>query len=87
MALRRVRLEEVRPFDYEFGGNIKARMADIGRSVGSQSIGLTIQTVAPGCRSSRRHRHVFQEEILIVMAGQGGCQPRRRRHRASAGWS
>jgi hypothetical protein len=46
-------------------------MADIGRSVGSQSIGLTIQTVAPGCRSSRRHRHVFQEEILIVMAGQG----------------
>ena len=35
MALRRVRLEEVRPFDYEFGGSIKARMADIGRSVGS----------------------------------------------------
>jgi uncharacterized cupin superfamily protein len=43
-------------------------MADIGRSVGSQSIGLVIQTVAPGYRSSRRHRHVFQEEILIVMA-------------------
>jgi hypothetical protein len=39
MALRRVHLEEVRPFDYEFGGSIKARMADIGRSVGSQSIG------------------------------------------------
>jgi hypothetical protein len=35
MALRRVRLEEVRPFDYEFGGSIKARMAVIGRSVGS----------------------------------------------------
>ena len=71
MALLRVHLEEVRPFDYEFGGSIKARMADIGRSVGSQSIGLAIQIVAPGCRSSRRHRHVFQEEILIVMAAQG----------------
>jgi uncharacterized cupin superfamily protein len=71
MPLRRMRLDEVRPFDYGFGGNIKARMADVGRTLGSQSIGLTIQTVAPGCRSSRRHKHVFQEEILIVMAGQG----------------
>lgn len=71
MALRRVRIDEVRPFDYGFGGAIKARMADVGRTVGSRSIGLTIQTVAPGCRSSRRHRHVFQEEILVVMAGQG----------------
>jgi uncharacterized cupin superfamily protein len=71
MALRRVRLDEVQSFDYGFAGNIKARMADIGRNVGSKSIGLTIQTVAPGCRSSRRHRHVFQEELLIVMAGLG----------------
>jgi len=71
MALRRVRIGEVPPFDYGFGGNIRARMADIGRRVGSQSIGLTIQTVAPGCRSSRRHRHLFQEEILIVVAGEG----------------
>jgi len=61
MALRRVHLEEVRPFDYEFGGSIKARMADIGRSVGSQSIGLTIQTWRRGAvpragigKSSRR---------------------------------
>jgi len=71
MALRRVRIADVRPFDYGFGGMITARMADVGRTVGSQSIGLTIQTVAPGCRSSRRHRHVFQEEILVVMAGMG----------------
>jgi uncharacterized cupin superfamily protein len=71
MALRRVRIEEVPPFDYGFGGNIKARMADVGRTVGSQSIGLTIQTVAPGRRASRRHKHVFQEEILIVQIGSG----------------
>ncbi len=69
--LRRVRLEEVTPFAYAFEGEIKARMADIGRNLGSKSIGLTIQTVAPGCFSSRRHKHVFQEEILIVMAGEG----------------
>ena len=46
-------------------------MADIGRALGSASIGLTIQTVPPRHWSSRRHRHLFQEEILIVMAGNG----------------
>jgi uncharacterized cupin superfamily protein len=71
MALHHVRLDGVAPFDYDFGGNIHAQMADIGRAIGSRTIGLTVQTVAPGCRSSRRHRHVFQEEILIVMAGAG----------------
>jgi len=71
MTLRRVQIAEVRPFDYSFGGTIRGRMADVGRTVGSQSIGLNIQTVAPGCRSSRRHRHVFQEEILVVMQGTG----------------
>jgi uncharacterized cupin superfamily protein len=71
MALHHVHLDDVAPFDYGFGGIIRARMADIGRAIGSQTIGLTIQTVAPGCRSSRRHRHLFQEEILIVMAGVG----------------
>jgi uncharacterized cupin superfamily protein len=71
MALRHVRIDAIAPFDYGFGGNIQARMADVGRAVGSQTVGLTIQTMAPGCRSSRRHKHVFQEEILIVMAGTG----------------
>ena len=68
---RHVRIGDVTPFDYAFEGNIRARMADVGRTLGSQSIGLAIQTVAPGNWSSRRHRHVFQEEILVVMAGRG----------------
>ncbi len=71
MVLRHVRVDEVTPFDYGFGGTIRARMADIGRAMGSRAIGLTIQTVGPGCRASRRHKHVFQEEILVVMAGKG----------------
>jgi len=32
---------------------------------------LNIQIVPPGNFSSRRHRHLFQEEILIVMSGTG----------------
>ena len=71
MALRQVRIAEIPPFDYAFEDPIRGRMADVGRRLGSQGIGLIIQTVAPGCRSSRRHRHLFQEEILVVMAGSG----------------
>jgi uncharacterized cupin superfamily protein len=71
MALRKLKLADVKPFDYRFEGNIKASMADVGRTIGSQTIGLAIQTIAPGRLSSRRHKHVFQEEILIVMAGAG----------------
>ena len=69
--LRKVMLSEIKSFEYTFGGPITAKMADVGRTLGSQSIGLTIQTVAPGCFSSRRHKHVFQEEILIVVEGTG----------------
>jgi uncharacterized cupin superfamily protein len=71
MTLHHVRIDGVAPFEYGFGGNIRGRMADVGRNLGSQTIGLTIQTMVPGFRSSRRHRHVFQEEILIVHAGTG----------------
>ena len=48
MALHHVRMDSVTAFDYGFGGNIKGRMTDIGRNLGSQTIGLTIQTVRPG---------------------------------------
>ena len=71
MKLRKLNLRDVVPFDYAFEPPIEAQMSDIGRALGSASIGLTIQTVPPGRWSSRRHRHLFQEEIFIVMAGRG----------------
>jgi len=71
MPPRLVDLQSVPAFDYQFGPSQMGRMQDVGRNVGSDKIGLMIQTVAPGKRSSRRHRHLFQEELLIVMAGNG----------------
>ncbi len=71
MPPRRINIAAVPPFPYSFGDTKRATMADIGRAIGTQTIGLTIQTVSPGCRASRRHRHVFQEELLIVTAGTG----------------
>jgi uncharacterized cupin superfamily protein len=71
MPIRKLNVRNITPFDYAFEPPIAARMADVGRALGSVSIGLTIQTVPPGNLSSRRHRHLFQEEILVVKAGRG----------------
>jgi len=71
MRLRKLNIRDVKPFDYGFGPGIGGQMTDVGRTIGTSTIGLIIQTVRPGHFSSRRHRHVFQEELLIVMAGSG----------------
>ncbi|MCO6415925.1 cupin domain-containing protein [Siccirubricoccus sp. KC 17139] len=71
MALHHLRVDSVTPFDYGFGPGIGGQGADLGRNLGSQAIGLIIQTIPPGHLSSRRHRHLYQEEILLVMAGTG----------------
>ena len=71
MPPRRLAIADVTPFAYAFEAGIGGTMTDIGRTLGSRSIGLIVQTVPPGNRSARRHRHLFQEEILVVMAGSG----------------
>ena len=85
MSLRKLKLSELKSFAYAFGPGIEGKMADVGRSVGSKTIGLMIQTVAPGRFSSRRHKHLFQEEILIVMEGKGTLHHGQERIPMSAG--
>lgn len=71
MPLRKVNICNIAPFDYHFDGSIGGQMTDVGRNISSANIGLVIQTVPPGNFSSRRHRHLFQEEILVIMSGSG----------------
>jgi len=47
MPPRLVNLQSVPAFDYQFGPLQAGRMQDVGRNVGSDKIGLVIQTVAP----------------------------------------
>jgi uncharacterized cupin superfamily protein len=78
---RIVALEALPWFPYAFAGSagtppidgppIRGEVRDPGRALGTQAIGLRIQRIPPGARASRRHRHLFQEELLIVMAGSG----------------
>jgi uncharacterized cupin superfamily protein len=74
-APRIVSIDALPWFPYAFasanGAPIGGDVRDPARALGTQRIGLRIQRVPPGARASRRHRHVFQEELLIVVAGNG----------------
>ena len=77
MPLRKLNIREVARFEYSLGSPITTQMADIGRALGSASIGLAIQTVHPGFWSSHRHRHLFQEEDPGSYGGERRPAPRR----------
>jgi uncharacterized cupin superfamily protein len=68
---RLVGVSDVREVPVELNANTLSYQRDIGRSLGSAAIGLRIQRVPPGKRSSLKHRHLFQEEIILVLAGEG----------------
>ncbi len=71
MDVRKTNIDMVRPFDHQPTAQVSAAIADVGRKIGSVKTGFVVQTVPPGFQSSQRHRHLFQEEILIVMSGNG----------------
>jgi uncharacterized cupin superfamily protein len=68
---RLVSASDVAEVAVELDGVTLSHQRDIGRSLGSAAIGLRIQRVPPGKRSSLKHRHLFQEEIILVLSGEG----------------
>lgn len=68
---RIVNLDETPETIFKPDAEVESHVRDIGRAVGCKRIGLRIQRVPPGKRSSWRHRHLFQEEILLVLSGEG----------------
>jgi uncharacterized cupin superfamily protein len=68
---RVVSISDVAEVAVELDGKTLSHQRDIGRSLGSAAIGFRIQRVPPGKRSSLKHRHLFQEEIILVLSGEG----------------
>jgi len=69
--LRKVNLRDLAFRPNETGGVAYGEAVDVGQSVGAKDTGFRIQRLAPGQRSSRRHRHLSEEEILMVVHGTG----------------
>jgi uncharacterized cupin superfamily protein len=61
---------DVDPFD--FGrGDVGAVRRDLGRAVGSRRTGLKHAAVLPGKLSSMPHCHASEEEVFVVLDGEG----------------
>jgi uncharacterized cupin superfamily protein len=52
-------------------GHIKGVWRDLGRALGTRTIGLRRIEIAEGCFSTPAHEHGADEEIFFVLAGEG----------------
>jgi len=69
--VRKLNLSELEWLPYAIAPGVGGEVRDVGRAVGTRNVGLRIQRIPPGARASRRHRHLFQEELLVVVRGEG----------------
>lgn len=52
-------------------GAFQARLALIGRALGTGQIGINMTVVPPGKRAFPRHYHYVNDEIFVVLSGTG----------------
>jgi len=65
-----VALSEVQPRTREHG-TIRRTRRDLGRAAGSVSSGMTHLELPPGGRAAPRHCHGAEEELFVVLDGEG----------------
>jgi uncharacterized cupin superfamily protein len=71
---RIVNIADVEPHPWRSqspGGSVSCERRDLGRRVGSERTGLKHVTVAPGKLSAAPHCHSAEEELFVVLDGQG----------------
>ena len=54
------------PLDKEFAGRLRRRLGD---ATGLTTMGVNLTTLPPGCRSSLRHWHEVEDEMVFVLSG------------------
>ena len=52
-------------------GRFGRREQDLGRAAGSVRVGLRREMILPGKQFFRRHAHMAEEEIFVVVRGRG----------------
>jgi uncharacterized cupin superfamily protein len=67
---RIVRMRALEPAS-RTGATVARERRDIGRPAGSVTSGLTLVTVAPGKLAAPPHCHSAEEELFVVLAGEG----------------
>ncbi|MCM5553648.1 cupin domain-containing protein [Pleomorphomonas sp. NRK KF1] len=62
-----------------------ARFAAIGKRLGARMLGYSLIEVAPGCRASPLHNHRCNEEMFLILDGEGTVRIGSERHSIRAG--
>lgn len=62
-----------------------ARFAAIGDRLGSRMLGYSLIEIAPGCRASPFHNHRCNEEMFLILDGEGHVRIGAERHAIRAG--
>ena len=66
-----VNLESLPWSPWSSGHGISVEIRDPARKVGSSHCGLRVYRLAPGLQSTRLHRHLLQEEMFLILKGEG----------------
>ena len=64
-------INDVELRDWSKGSRFAARIARIGPLVGAEQLGVQLQILAPGKAAYPRHAHHVNEEMFIVLEGEG----------------
>jgi uncharacterized cupin superfamily protein len=67
---RIVNVEDVEELE-RAGATVQRRMRDLGRAAGSERTGLRLYDVAPGMLQNPPHSHSAEEEIFVILEGEG----------------
>jgi uncharacterized cupin superfamily protein len=66
-----VALDDVDGVEIDRGRDVRRVRRDLGRAAGSRRSGLAHLRVGPGARSSAHHCHSVEEELFVVLDGDG----------------
>jgi uncharacterized cupin superfamily protein len=66
-----VNLSELPWTPWSTSERIGAEVKDPARKLGSVHCGLRVYRLAPGMQATRLHRHLLQEEMYLILAGEG----------------
>ena len=68
---RRINLADLPWTTFATDERTSVEIRDPARKLGSTLAGLRVYRLAPGKRSTRLHRHHYQEEFFLILSGEG----------------
>lgn len=73
-----VNINDVELKEFGNGAEFEARLGRIGPIIGAEQLGATLHVIPPGKKAFPKHAHHSNEEMILVLQGQGtyyrGCE-------------